>query len=125
MSRRVLHSAAAIAVLVVGLVWVSPLVLGQDGGKPSTANGEWPHYAADQQSTRYSPLAQIDASNFNDLEVAWRFRTDNFGPAPEYKLEGTQPVTLSEGPSLPLPHMTSYLDTWTRRAGRGRTKWLG
>ena len=29
------------------------------------------------------------ASNFSKLEVAWRFKTDNFGPFPEYKLEGT------------------------------------
>ncbi|MFQ5742796.1 MAG: PQQ-binding-like beta-propeller repeat protein [Acidobacteriota bacterium] len=41
------------------------------------------------KGTRYSPLDQIDASNFNDLEVAWRFKTDNLGNRPEYKLEGT------------------------------------
>ena len=35
------------------------------------------------------PAAQINASNFNKLEVAWRFKTDNFGTRPEYKLEGT------------------------------------
>ncbi len=35
------------------------------------------------------PLDQINASNFNKLEVAWRFKTDNLGPRPEYKLEGT------------------------------------
>jgi quinoprotein glucose dehydrogenase len=58
-------------------------------GQPSTANGEWPTYNADLKGTRYSPLAQIDASNFAKLEVAWRFKTDNFGPFPEYKLEGT------------------------------------
>jgi quinoprotein glucose dehydrogenase len=56
---------------------------------PSTARGEWPSYAADLASTHYSPLAQIDASNFNALEVAWRFRTDSLGPRPEFKLEGT------------------------------------
>ena len=57
--------------------------------RPSTAAGEWPHHAGDLAGSRYSPLDQIDASNFNDLEVAWRLRTDNFGPRPEYKLEGT------------------------------------
>ena len=31
---------------------------------------------------RYSPLAQITAENFNDLEVAWRFKTDNLGSPP-------------------------------------------
>ena len=50
---------------------------------------EWPTYAADLASTRYRPLDQINASNFNDLEVAWRIKTDVFGNRPEYKLEGT------------------------------------
>src|ERR1700691_2677807 len=55
----------------------------------STKNGDWPYYTADLKGTKYSPLDQIDASNFNKLEVAWRFKTDNLGPRPEYKLEGT------------------------------------
>src|SRR6266702_3103937 len=50
---------------------------------------EWPSYAADVAGTRYRPLDQINASNFNDLEIAWRIKTDNFGDRPEYKLEGT------------------------------------
>lgn len=50
---------------------------------------EWPTYAADLAATRYRPLDQINASNFNDLEIAWRIKTDNFGNRPEYKLEGT------------------------------------
>ena len=56
---------------------------------PSTARGEWPHYAADWRGSRYSPLDQIDASNFSTLEVAWRFKPDSFGPTPEFNLEGT------------------------------------
>jgi len=50
---------------------------------------EWPSYAADVAGTRYRPLNQINASNFSDLEIAWRIKTDNFGDRPEYKLEGT------------------------------------
>jgi glucose dehydrogenase len=50
---------------------------------------EWPSYAADLAGTRYRPLDQINATNFNDLEIAWRIKTDNFGNRPEYKLEGT------------------------------------
>ena len=58
-------------------------------GKPSINNGEWPDYSGDLRGWRYSPLDQINASNFNQLQVAWRFKTDNLGPRPEYKLEGT------------------------------------
>jgi quinoprotein glucose dehydrogenase len=79
----------ALGLLVVGLTWVTPRVSGQASGQPSTKNGEWPHYTADVKGTRYSPLDQINASNFGKLEVAWRFRTDSLGPFPEYKLEGT------------------------------------
>jgi quinoprotein glucose dehydrogenase len=50
---------------------------------------DWRHYAGDIANTRYSGLDQIDASNFNDLEVAWRFRTDAFGPRPEYNNQST------------------------------------
>jgi len=56
---------------------------------PTPAKGDWPHYTADLAGTRYSPLDQINASNFSKLEVAWRFKTDMLGPRPEYKLEGT------------------------------------
>src|SRR5215216_2107695 len=76
----------------IALAFVSLLVSGlqtQSPGQPSTRNGDWPHYTADIRGTRYSPLDQVNASNFNQLEVAWRFKTDNLGPRPEYKLEGT------------------------------------
>jgi glucose dehydrogenase len=52
-------------------------------------NVEWRAYGGDLRHQHYSPLAQIDASNFNGLEVAWRFKTDSLGPRPEFKLEGT------------------------------------
>ena len=41
---------------------------------------DWTHYANDISSTRYSPLDQINASNFNKLELAWRFSTNSLGP---------------------------------------------
>ena len=52
-------------------------------------NGEWPTYGADLGNTHYSPLDQINADNFSKLQVAWRFKTDNLGPRPEYNLEST------------------------------------
>ena len=55
----------------------------------TTARGEWPSYTGDTRGSRYSPLDQISAKNFNTLEVAWRFKTDSLGPRPEFKLEGT------------------------------------
>ena len=54
-----------------------------------TKNGEWRSYGGDLGHTRYAPLDQINAGNFKDLEIAWRFKTDSLGPRPEYQFEGT------------------------------------
>ena len=54
-----------------------------------TENGEWRSYGGDIANTRYSPLDQITAANFSDLEVAWRVKTANFGPNPEYNFQST------------------------------------
>jgi quinoprotein glucose dehydrogenase len=50
---------------------------------------EWRTYGGDLGSTRYSPLSQIDASNFSSLEVAWRFKTDTLGPRPDFLYQAT------------------------------------
>src|SRR6266566_3141161 len=89
MSRTFRRSAAALAALAIGLAWMTARPTGQNAGLPSTRKGDWTHYTADVRGTRYSPLDQINKDNFNKLEVAWRFKTDNLGTRPEYKLEGT------------------------------------
>ncbi len=55
--------------------------------------GEWPHYAADLSSTRYSPLDQIHAGNVDQLEIVWRWTSRNFGPRPDFNLR-TTPLML-------------------------------
>src|SRR5437762_1158677 len=90
MSRRIFRRfAPALAAGAIALVWMTARPSGQNAGLPSTKKGDWTHYTADIHGTKYSPLDQINASNFNKLEVAWRFKTDNLGTRPEYKLEGT------------------------------------
>jgi len=74
-----------IALVVVALSSLSTVVAGQTGAR----NGEWPTYGGDLGNTRYSPLDQIDAGNFSSLEVAWRFKTDNLGPRPEFNFQST------------------------------------
>src|SRR5262245_33539693 len=90
--KRTLFRLVPAALVLAATAWVTPKVVGQatpSPGQPSTAKGEWPMYTADLRGSKYSPLDQINASNFNQLEVAWRFKTDNLGPRPENKLEGT------------------------------------
>ena len=60
-------------------------LLAQSGAK----NGEWRTYGGDLGSTRYSPLDQINAGNFKNLEVAWHFKTDSLGPRPEFNFQST------------------------------------
>src|SRR5215472_10976936 len=56
-------------------------------GTPPT--GEWRVNGGDTGSTRYSPLAQIDATNANKLQVVWRWKAQNMGPAPQAAWEVT------------------------------------
>src|SRR5882672_1980765 len=51
--------------------------------------GEWRTYGGDLGNTRYAALDQINAANFNRLEIAWRFKTYNLGPTPEYNFQST------------------------------------
>ena len=50
---------------------------------------DWLHYANDLASTRYSPLEQINADNFNKLEMVWRFSTDALGRQPDADFQST------------------------------------
>ena len=91
MARTARRSVAALGMLILAFAWLAPRLSSQTAAAsfPSTKNGDWTHYTADVRGSKYSPLDQINAANFNKLEVAWRFKTDNLGPRPEYKLEGT------------------------------------
>src|SRR6059036_3672593 len=90
MSRLLTRTVPALILLGAGLAWLQPRVAGQQtAAQPSTKNGEWPMYTADLRGSKYSPLDQINAANFNKLEVAWRFKTDSLGPRPEFQFEGT------------------------------------
>jgi quinoprotein glucose dehydrogenase len=57
---------------------MSPMVRGN-------VPGEWRVWGADAFSTRYSPLDQINASNFNALEMAWQWNAGTFGPDEYYR----------------------------------------
>mgnify|MGYP006272828989 CR=1 FL=1 len=81
--RRALTAAGLVASVMVA--WATAGLHGQGGA----ARGEWRTYGGDLGHTRYAALDQINASNFGSLEVAWRFKTDNLGPRPEYNLQTT------------------------------------
>jgi glucose dehydrogenase len=49
------------------------------------APGEWRYWGGDAWSTRYSPLDQINASNFGKLRVAWQWNGGAFGQDEYYR----------------------------------------
>ena len=83
-NTRVIRALGTIACASAALL-AAPSSEAQRGAQ----NGEWRTYGGDLGHTRYSALDQIDASNFNRLEVAWRFKTDNLGPLPEFNFQST------------------------------------
>jgi quinoprotein glucose dehydrogenase len=68
-------------------------------------NGEWRSYAAEPGSTKYSPLDQINKDNVKNLRVAWRFRTDNLGPRPDFNMQSV-PIVVNN---------VMYVQAGTRR----------
>jgi quinoprotein glucose dehydrogenase len=69
----------------VALLLASTPVSGQRGA----TRGEWRTWAGDLGATRYAPLDQINASNFSTLTPAWRFKTGNLGPRPDFNLQAS------------------------------------
>ena len=74
----------------IKLSWVLLVALAQSAlAQQGAPDGEWRTYGGDLGHTRYAPLEQIDASNFNRLEIAWRFKTDSLGPNREFNFQST------------------------------------
>ena len=58
----------ALAVAVVAVIATGPTQ-----AQTRVPDGEWHHFGRDGANTKYSPLDQITAENFTDLEIAWRW----------------------------------------------------
>ena len=71
--------------LVLALLFAAPLAA-QNRDMPE---GEWRYQSGDAWGTRSSPLSEVNAENFEDLEVAWLWRADNFGPKPSFLSKST------------------------------------
>ena len=73
------QSSVICIVAAVMLLHSAPVVQAQQAGAGEawqtydTSNGEWRSYAGDIRGTKYSPLSQIDGTNFSDLEIAWEW----------------------------------------------------
>ena len=57
---------------IATVLWV---VANPAGAQEGAVDGEWRAYAGDLGSTKYSPLEQITAENFDELEMRWHWRS--------------------------------------------------
>ena len=85
------HRALRVAGLAVGLAsilgaFVATTPIDAQGTVPK---GEWRYVGGDSSHTRYLPLDQINATNFENLQIAWIWRGDNFGPAVDFVFRST------------------------------------
>ena len=119
--------AHAAAVLALGAVTLLPASAAAQYG---ATDGEWRSYGGDLGSTKYSPLDQIDASNFADLRLAWRWTSADEALDLEAMSEGRprfgfrmfQATPLMVGGVLYIStalHQVAAID-----AGTGETIWV-
>lgn len=84
--RHPMRVVCSTAVITCAALAAAVPVQAQERGNPP---GEWRYWGADAWSTRYSPIDQINAANFADLEMAWTWRGDNYGPTVDNILRAT------------------------------------
>jgi quinoprotein glucose dehydrogenase len=86
---------------------------------------EWRYYAGDAHSTKYSPLDQIDEGNVGRLQIAWRWKSDNFGRSPDRNWEVT-PLMIASGNSGGVLYFTAGTrrDVIAADAATGETLWM-
>jgi quinoprotein glucose dehydrogenase len=89
-------------------------------GQNGATTGQWRAYSAEEGSTRYSSLDQINKENVKNLQVAWTWKFDNFGSAAETVTTETTPLMVNG---------VLYFTAGQRRsvvaadAGTGETLW--
>ena len=112
---RLLH--LLLALFVAALLWPIP---GKSQQNAAPAAGEWRAYGANELSTRYSPLDQLNRDTVKNLQVAWTWKFDNYGTPAETVTTETTPLMING---------VLYFTAGQRRtvvaanAGTGETLW--
>src|SRR5262245_24712958 len=84
--------------LALVIVTAASLVIALAAQRGPTADTEWRYYGGDASSTRYSRLDQINLSNLNDRQVAWRWSSPDNGIAKANK--EVQPGAYQDTPLM-------------------------
>ncbi|MDB3993153.1 pyrroloquinoline quinone-dependent dehydrogenase [Gammaproteobacteria bacterium] len=78
----IINRSALSSIMIVATLVLPAAALSQQG--TSVDEGDWPSWAGSWNASRYSPLDQINADNVNDLEIAWQWSTQGFGPGTDF-----------------------------------------
>ncbi len=90
----------------------------------SVPDGEWHAFGRDGANTKYSPLDQITAENFGDLEIAWRWASLSQAVVAEH--ERIRPSAFMSSPLMAdgLVYVSTALgQVAALDAGTGETVW--
>ena len=112
--RRIISSL----LMCAGTLALTSGTLAQSG--TSVYEGDWPEYHGDHFAQRYSPLDQINAENVGDLEIAWRFSTQGFGPSTDFN----NPSTPIEIDGVLYANVGSTRNVVALDASSGQILWL-
>ena len=121
--RRAALGVLAVAVLLVGVVWMNsgyrPAASPQRDTNPvAQAAGDWLNFGNSKGGNFYSSLTQLDRSNVGKLEIAWQ---KSFGPRPAFPHNQMQTVPLRAGSSLFA--CDTYGDVYALEAETGKELW--
>ncbi len=86
-ARRALGAAMLLGIVSLGTLLVTRQISARQGAALVRGNkpGEWHYWGGDAWSTRYSPLDQINASNFNSLQIVWQWDAAKDGEDEYYR----------------------------------------
>jgi glucose dehydrogenase len=115
--------AKPLLLLMLALLLASPSSLFAQAG---AIEGEWQAYGGDIGSTKYTPLDQIDASNIDQLQIAWRrpaldsFYTD-LNPNQRFSNNYVAAAIIHDGTAY-IPNGVGLVEAFN--PGTGETLWV-
>jgi len=87
LAKRIAIATAASAVVTGSVLVRATQSSAKQGAELVRGNkpGEWRYWGADAWSSRYSALDQINAANFDSLQVAWQWNAGEYGEDEYYR----------------------------------------
>ncbi len=112
-----LRQVGARIALALGALAVVPTIASAQ--LTGTEGGQWRYLGGDAGHTRYLPATEIDASNFNNLEIAWQWNGASFGnttarATPSY-VDGVLYTVAGERRSVVAIDATTGATIWSYR----------